>query len=278
MSTYIVGDIQGCRDSLRTLLARVDFRAGDRLWCVGDLVNRGPDSLATLRFLRGLGDAFSTVLGNHDLHYLALVFGGHAQRSADTLGALLTAPDGPSLADWLRHQPMLLETDDAVLAHAGVPHVWDLPAARANARALEQALRGADHPAFFQAMYGDKPTRWNETLSGMARLRVIANYLTRMRLVNADGDMEFAHKGGVEQRLPAGYRPWFSYPSRVSKTIVFGHWAALSGVGPDACHPATPAYGLDTGCSWGRTLSALRLEDRRMFAVPAAESTRAAAP
>ena len=270
MATYIVGDVQGCLASLQALLAHVGFGKDDRLWCVGDLVNRGPESLATLRFCRDLGARFATTLGNHDLHFLAMVCGGHPHLAGDTLQAVLDAPDCAELAEWLRHQPLLLEAPDHVLVHAGVPHIWDLPTVRRNARLAETAIRGAEHEAFFRAMYGNKPARWTEALTGMERLRAIVNYLTRMRLVDADGGMEFAHKGGLEQP-PTGYKPWFAYPSQLSGAIVFGHWAALNGIAPHSCHPRTRAYGLDTGCVWGRALTAMRLEDGLRFSVAAAE-------
>ena len=270
MATYIVGDVQGCLASLHALLARVGFGKDDRLWCVGDLVNRGPASLATLRFCRALDNRFTTTLGNHDLHFLAMVYGGHPHLPGDTLQALLNASDCAELAEWLRRQPLLLEAQDHLLVHAGVPHIWDLPTARANARLAETALRGAEHAAFFRAMYGNTPARWTPALAGVARLRAIVNYLTRMRLVDADGGMEFAHKGGLEG-LPTGHKPWFAYPSQLPGTIVFGHWASLNGIAPHSCHPRTRAYGLDTGCVWGRALTAMRLEDGMRFAVPAAE-------
>lgn len=270
MATYIVGDVQGCLASLQTLLARVGFGQDDRLWCVGDLINRGPASLATLRFCRDLGVRFATTLGNHDLHFLAMVYGGHPHLPGDTLQALLDAADCAELAEWLRYQPLLLEAQDHVLVHAGVPHIWDLPTARQNARLAEAAIQGPEHRAFFRAMYGNKPARWTPRLTGMERLRVIVNYFTRMRLVDADGGMEFAHKGGLKQ-LPTGYNPWFAHPSQLPGAIVFGHWAALNGVAPHSCHPHTRAYGLDTGCVWGRTLTAMRLEDGLRFSVPAAE-------
>lgn len=274
MATYVVGDIQGCLASLRALLAKIGFAAGDRLWCVGDLVNRGPASLATLRFLRDLGDRFATVLGNHDLHFLAMVYGGHPHRPGDTLRTLLDAPDRDELAAWLRAQPVLLEVlleqRDWVVVHAGVPHIWDLAATRARAAELQAALRGRDHEAFFQVIYGDEPARWDNALTGMERLRATTNYFTRMRLIDADGGMEFTHKGALAE-LPRGYRPWFAYPSRLPVNIAFGHWAALDGLRPAQCHPRARAWGLDTGCVWGRTLTALRLDDERLFSVPAAE-------
>lgn len=263
MATYLVGDIQGCYASLRTLLRRAGFGARDTLWCVGDLVNRGPDSLATLRFARDLGPRFAGVLGNHDLHFLAIVYGGHDERPGDTLGETLAAPDCAVLADWLRRQPLLLEADAAVIVHAGIPHVWDLARARRAAREVEGVLRGPEHRAFFQAMYGDGPA-WDETLVGMDRQRAIVNYFTRMRLVDGQGGLEFAHKG-APAAPPPGYRPWYAYPPKVDKRIYFGHWAALDGI-TGVGH----AVGLDTGCVWGRRMTLARLPEGTVHSVPAA--------
>ena len=267
-ATYIVGDLQGCYASLQALLDKVGFGARDKLWCVGDLVNRGPDSLATLRFVRDLGERFLCVLGNHDLHFLAMVYAGHPQRSGDTLAELLNAADCAELADWLRHQPLLAESGDCVMVHAGIPPLWNIETARANAREVEAVLRGRKHRKLFKSMYGNKPARWDDALAGMARYRAIVNYFTRMRLLDASGSMEFGHKGALK-KLPAGHRPWFRYPSRIDKTIYFGHWAALNGK-----PKSKRMVGLDTGCVWGRTLSAIRLSDRRRFTVPVANGDR----
>ena len=265
MATYIVGDIQGCLDSLKALLAEVGFGARDALWCVGDLVNRGPESLRTLRFLRDLGERFACVLGNHDLHLLAMVYGGHPHRASDTMADVLDAPDRDELAAWLRRQPLLAEGDGFAMAHAGIPHIWNLPTARANAREVEAVLRGKAHRAFFKAMYGDEPSLRDAALEGLPRHRAIVNYLTRMRLVDAAGRMEFSHKGTLVD-LPTGYRPWFAYPSRLDRTLYFGHWAALNGATGSA-----ELVALDTGCAWGRALTAARAEDGRLFQVAARE-------
>ena len=263
MATYIVGDIQGCFRSLELLLERVGFATEDSLWCVGDLVNRGPGSLETLRFTRGLGRRFRTVLGNHDLHFLAMVYGGHPHRGGDTMEALLDAPDCLELADWLRRQPLLIADDDYVVVHAGIPHIWDVTTATENAREVEAVIHGPEHRAFFEAMYGNEPPLWDPDLTGMSRHRAITNYLTRMRLVDAHGRMDFAHKGDLTD-LPAGYLPWFHYPPRIDTTLYFGHWAALDGqIGHERL------VGLDTGCVWGRQLTAVRLDDGMLFAVDA---------
>ncbi len=264
-STYVVGDIQGCFESLEVLLETVGFGATDRLVCVGDLVNRGPDSLSVLRFVRRLGDRFACVLGNHDLHFLAMVYGGQPHRGSDTMASLLAAPDCAELAEWLRHQPLLIEADDWMVVHAGIPHVWSPAVARENAREVEAVIRGTGHTEFFRRMYGNEPALWQPSLEGLDRHRAIVNYLTRMRLVDAEGGLEFSHKGGLAN-LPAGYRPWFSYPSQVDGTLYFGHWAALDGT---TGQPRIVA--VDTGCVWGRTMTAVRVEDRETFSIAAVE-------
>lgn len=267
MAIFLVGDVQGCYASLRALLRRAGFGTDDTLWCVGDLVNRGPDSLATLRFARDLGARFACALGNHDLHFLAIVYGGHDERAGDTLAETLAASDCADLADWLRRQPLLLETESAVVVHAGVPHIWDLATARRGARQVERVLRGPGHRTFFEAMYGDGPP-WDEALTGIDRQRAIVNYLTRMRLIDPQGRLEFAHKG-APTAPPSDYRPWYAYPPKVGRRIYFGHWAALDGVtGIDR------AVGLDTGCVWGRRLSLARLPEGGVCSVAAAARDR----
>ena len=268
MATYVVGDVQGCLASLLALLRKARFGSQDTLWCVGDLVNRGPDSLATLRFARALGERFVGVLGNHDLHFLAMVYGGHPHRAGDTLEAVLAAPDCLALAAWLRGLPLLAETDACAMAHAGIPHIWNIDDARSHAREVEEVLRGSGHRRFFAAMYGNEPALWSDALVGMARHRAIVNYFTRMRLVDGQGRMEFAHKGALEG-LPVGYQPWFHYPPRLEKTLYFGHWAAL-----DGATGSRRLIGLDTGCVWGRAMTAIRVEDGRYFRVPAAPRDR----
>lgn len=260
-----MGDIQGCFESLETLLADVGFGDADRLWCVGDLVNRGPESLAVLRFARELGERFSCVLGNHDLHFLAMVYGGHPHRATDTMEDLLDAPDCAELAEWLRHQPLFIEGGGWAVVHAGIPHIWTMAMARDNAREVEAVLRGPGHAGFFQAMYGNEPSLWRDDLEGMDRYRATVNYFTRMRLVDVEGRLEFGHKGTLDD-LPPGYAPWFSYPTQIDATLYFGHWAAL-----DGATGRSRVIGLDTGCVWGRTMTAVRLEDRAMFSVAAVE-------
>ena len=261
MSTYVIGDVQGCFAQLEALLGNVRYRRGkDRLWFVGDLINRGPDSLATLRFVRKLGERAVTVLGNHDLHFLAIVFGDHPTRSSDTLDELLGAPDCLKLAHWLRGLPLLHKGRGVVMTHAGIPHIWSLKQARKRASEVEAVLGGDRYRKFFRAMYGNEPAAWSKSLEGIARQRVIVNYFTRMRFVNAAGELELMHKG-PSQDAPRGFRPWFEFPPHIRRPIVFGHWASLHGV------HRKRAIGVDTGCVWGRSLTALRLEDRRLLCV-----------
>jgi bis(5'-nucleosyl)-tetraphosphatase (symmetrical) len=272
MSTYIIGDLQGCYDPLRRLLDRVAFDpARDRLWFTGDLVNRGPQSLLTLRFVTGLGETAVAVLGNHDLHLLAVAHGARRGRR-DTLDELLAAPDRDTLLDWLRRRPLLHEAAAAdgplALLHAGLPPQWDLAQARACAREAEAALRAADYPELLRQMYGDEPAVWNPKLAGLPRLRYIINCYTRLRYCDAQGRAEFDSKGAPGSQDP-DLVPWFAAPGRrwTGATILFGHWSTLGRV-----HWAEYAvYGLDTGAVWGRRLTALRLEDRSLIAVECPE-------
>ncbi len=264
MGVYAVGDIQGCQQELETLLAGIGFdRARDHLWLTGDLVNRGPQSLEALRFVKALGAGAITVLGNHDLHLLA-VAGGHVQRRhyKDTIDAVLTAPDREELLHWLRHRPLLHHDPNLgfTMVHAGLPPQWDLAQARRRAAEVEAVLRGADHPEFFAHMYGNAPHTWRAELTGWSRLRFITNCFTRMRYCSPEGVLELTDKGPPGTQKP-GYLPWFQAPGRASagERIVFGHWSTLqmhSAVSSD--HGVFP---LDNGCIWGGRLTALRLDD-----------------
>lgn len=258
MAVYAVGDLQGCLDPLKRLLERLAFDpARDRLWLVGDLVNRGPQSLEALRFVRNLGEAAVTVLGNHDLHLLAVAMGGHRAKGKDTLDPILTAPDRDALLDWLRRQPLLHHEPNlrAVLAHAGIPPDWDLPTAAACARQVEAVLTGDGVRDFLAEMYGDHPDRWDAGLEGLERLRYTVNALTRMRYITRDGRLEFKHKCAPEQ-APQGLIPWYAAPrAPLGATVVFGHWSTLG-------RTRLPgALALDTGCLWGGKLTAVRLDD-----------------
>ncbi len=263
MAIYAVGDVQGCHAELVQLLEQIRFdQASDQLWLVGDLVNRGPASLEVLRLVKSLGDSAITVLGNHDLHLLAVAAGAAELNRNDTLGRILAAPDRDELLHWLRNQRLLHVQGGYVLVHAGLLPQWNAEQALGLAREVETALRGDDYAAFLARMYGNTPHHWDEELSGYKRLRVITNAYTRMRICTPLGEMEFRFKGEVEH-IPAGYLPWFDVPGRASAdaTVIFGHWSALGLLLRDK------VIALDTGCLWGGPLSALRLEDRRLFQV-----------
>ena len=264
MRRFAVGDLQGCLQPLTTLLDRVAFDPGrDQLWLVGDLVSRGPDSLETLRFLHNIRDALRITLGNHDLHCLALARGATTRGRHPSLDALLSGGDCERLMDWLRQQPLVYRdpSGDYVMSHAGIPPIWSTEAALAYSTEVQSALQSDAIDDYLGAMYGNEPALWQNTLSGMARLRCITNYLTRMRVLAADGSLELAYKGGLDD-IPPPYQPWFRLPpaSPRSETQLFGHWAALSGAtGRDDC------IGLDTGCVWGNCLSMIDLNSREVY-------------
>lgn len=263
MAIYAVGDIQGCCDELVRLLDRIAFDpARDKLWLVGDLVNRGPGSLEVLRLVKSLGDSAITVLGNHDLHLLAVSTGAAELHRSDTLTPILDAPDRDELLYWLRHQRLLHAEDGYVLVHAGLLPGWTVKQAAKLAREVEAALRGDDYATFFARMYGNNPHGWDDGLTGYKRLRVITNALTRMRVCTPQGDMEFKFKGELHN-IPEGYLPWFDVPGRASRdaTVIFGHWSALGLMLRD------DAVALDTGCLWGGPMTAIRLDDRELFQV-----------
>jgi len=278
MATFAIGDVQGCFEALMRLLDAVGFApTRDRLWFTGDLVNRGPDSLATLRFVRDLGPRAVTVLGNHDLHLLARASGGRAGR-LDTLDAVLEAPDRDSLLDWLRACPLLHEArvagTDWLMVHAGIPPGWTLATARAAAHEVEASLRH-DASAFLGRLYGDEPARWADALALEARQRFTVNACTRMRFCHEDGRLELRSKGSPGSAA-VGLTPWFSHALRVSleAETVFGHWSTLGRV-----HwPAARAWGLDTGAVWGGRLTALCLETRGLTSVDCPENQRPGIP
>ncbi len=266
MPTYAIGDIQGCLDPLLALLEEIGYdERRDTLWLAGDLVNRGPQSLETLRFLYRLPGRLEVVLGNHDLHAIALYFGGERLGRNDNLEPLLEAPDSPALLEWLRHRPLLHHDPrlGVTMVHAGLPPQWDLEAARARATEAESVLQGEGLVKFLKRMYGNLPVRWSDDLEGWDRLRLIVNCFTRMRYVHADGSLDLEAKGPPGSQ-PEGLYPWFRAPDRRSggMEIVFGHWSTLGAVDEAGVHS------LDTGCLWGGRLTALRLEDMRRFTVP----------
>lgn len=271
MATYAIGDIQGCYEEFALLLDHVDFKTDrDTLWLLGDLINRGPDNVSVVRRVMEMGDAAIVVLGNHDLHYLAVHRGGHTPNRSDTFTDLLDSPIADEASDWFREQRFFYR-DKAlgyVMAHAGIPHLWRMKQALALAGEVEEVIQGSACEQYFREMYGNEPDVWQEDLEGMPRWRVITNYFTRMRLVDANGVMNFSHKGALED-APAGLSPWFAFerPQPIRQKILFGHWAALEG------HTGDERFvGLDTGCVWGRALTALRLEDGRLFQAEAVKN------
>ncbi|NDU91970.1 MAG: symmetrical bis(5'-nucleosyl)-tetraphosphatase [Ferrovum sp.] len=263
MSTYAIGDLQGCFTSLELLLAKlpIDWNH-DHLWFVGDLVNRGPQSLETLRFVKSLGSRALTVLGNHDLHLLCVAEGFARHHEGDTLQPILDADDCDALLDWLRHRPLMHRENGFALVHAGLLPQWTVSQASSLAREVEAALQMPDYREFLKVMYGNRPHQWSDELTGMDRLRVITNAMTRLRLCTAGGVMEFTHKGEPKD-LPQGYLPWYDVPGRQSRgdKLIFGHWSAL-GLRLDS-----NVLALDTGCLWGGQLTAVRLEDQALFQV-----------
>lgn len=268
----MVGDLQGCYKPLKKLLKKVKFSTSqDKLWCVGDLINRGPDSLETLRFLHDMSDSVELVLGNHDLHFIAIHEACAPARNKDTLDELLSAKDCQHLSDWLRKQPLAhhesVETKsgvkDFLMIHAGVAPHWDLQKTLDLAAEVQFALQDKDYKAFLRHMYGNTPDRWYDELEGLDRLRVITNYLTRVRFCNEIGTMQLAVKEGLDS-APQGFKPWFEYESITPETtILFGHWAALEGY-----TGKKRVYALDTGYVWGRELTLMRLEDQQLYSIP----------
>ncbi len=269
MATYAVGDIQGCYRALRRLLKKASFDpARDRLWLTGDLVNRGPDSAEVLRWVRGLGDRAVVVLGNHDLHLLAVAHGGAPAKRRDTLVGVLDAPDREELLDWLRHQKLMHHEKGFAMVHAGLLPDWSIAEAMKLAGEVERGLREAPG-RLFESMYGDEPGKWSGGLDRADRHRVVVNAMTRMRMLDRSGEMDLYYTGAPE-RAPAGLVSWFDVPGRASAgtPIVCGHWAALGLVmRPDL-------LALDSGCVWGRRLTAIRLEDRALFQVGCEASSR----
>jgi bis(5'-nucleosyl)-tetraphosphatase (symmetrical) len=257
MSLYCIGDVQGCNASLGRLLDEIGFSPSrDTIFVLGDLVNRGPDSLGVLRRLIGYGPSARCLLGNHDLHLLAVAHGAQKQRRSDTLSDILGAPERDSLLDWLRQQNMALFERDVLMVHAGVLPGWTPAQTLALAGEVEAVLRGPEIGSFLHKMYGDEPAAWDDGLTGKARLRVIVNVLTRLRFCTADGVMEFTTKEGAGG-APQGYMPWFDVPGRQTAdvTVAFGHWSTLGWLDrPDV-------MALDSGCVWGGHLSAIRLDD-----------------
>jgi len=267
MALYLIGDVQGCDAALAHLLDVIAFSPSrDRLVLLGDLVNRGPDSLAVLRRAMALQDAAACLLGNHDLHLLAVAQGIRQPHRSDTLEDILNAPDCDVLLDWVRQRPLALHEAGVLMVHAGVLPQWTAQQTLALAHEVEEALRSPDWGAFLTVMYGNQPDRWDDMLRGPERLRAIVNALTRLRFCTPDGRMDFKAKGGMDD-APPGLLPWFDVPERRTQdtVIAFGHWSALGWLN------RADVLGLDTGCVWGGCLTAVRLgatpQDRERFQV-----------
>ena len=264
MALYAIGDIQGCHAEFRDLLTLIGFSPDrDRLWLTGDLVNRGPESLAVLRDVKALGDAAITVLGNHDLHLLTVAAGHRRAHRDDTLAAILDAPDRNELLDWLARRPLAVEQDGTLMVHAGVLPQWCVEDVVALAREVESVLAGGDRDVFLRVLYGDEPHAWRDDLRGHDRLRAIVNALTRLRFCSSDGRMEFREKRGA-QHAPEGFSPWFAHENRrtAPALVVCGHWSAMGLL------LAPNVMMIDSGCLWGGALTAVRFPDRRVFQVP----------
>jgi bis(5'-nucleosyl)-tetraphosphatase (symmetrical) len=256
---YAVGDLQGCLAPLQCLLDQVSFNPQrDQLWLVGDLINRGPDSLDTLRYLYNIKESLHITLGNHDLHCIALARGTTERGRHPTLQALLNAPECDELMHWLLQQALVRKSDDGryLMSHAGIPSAWTSEQALALSREVETVLQSPHVDDFFRNMYGDEPLTWDDSLTGYDRLRAITNHLTRMRICDATGKLELSFKG-IAANIPAPYRPWFEWQAEGSRseTLIFGHWAALE------CETnRSDIIALDSGCVWGRHMTMLDMD------------------
>lgn len=264
MATYAIGDIQGCYHAFQALLARIAFNPNtDKLWLVGDLINRGTGSLEVLRWCFQHQHSLKVVLGNHDLHALVVAAGFVKPKRGDTLDALLAAKDANILLDWLRHQHLAYSDGTYLMVHAGLLPQWTAKQALSYAAEVEAALQGADYLHFLANMYGNQPNRWHDDFTGLDRLRVITNAMTRLRICTPTGEMEFNFKGEL-QDVPDGYLPWFDMSSRASQDaqVIFGHWSALG------LQQRQNVYALDTGCLWGGQLTAMNLDTKAITQVP----------
>jgi bis(5'-nucleosyl)-tetraphosphatase (symmetrical) len=268
---YVIGDVQGCFEALKALLKEIRFDPDqDFLWFAGDLVARGENSVGVLRFVKKLADrgAAATVIGNHDLTLIACARGFKKAKSKDHTQDVIDAIDGDELIDWLRKQPLsLTPNEQTLITHAGVPCIWSAEKTIALAQEVQHAVGHEDLSvldAFLVEMYGAQPDLWSDDLTGSARLRCITNYLTRMRLTDVDGRLEFEFKDALDAPMPTGFKPWFEFESQAAQThqLIFGHWAALQGK-----TISQKIQNVDGGCVWGQQLVAYRLEDQQLFAV-----------
>ncbi|MFM2588813.1 bis(5'-nucleosyl)-tetraphosphatase (symmetrical) ApaH [Vibrio sp. TBV020] len=262
MANYIVGDLQGCFDELLLLLQQADFDASeDTLWVAGDLVARGPKSLEVLRFIRSLGSSAKVILGNHDLHLLAVSLGLFKVKEKDQTAPIFNAEDKDELLEWLRQQPLMAEHDEFVMCHAGISPQWTLAQARKSSHEIEEILQSEQWPWLIENMYANQPDLWSEDLDGIERYRYIINAFTRMRFCFPDGRLDMACKLPPKEVNDGSLVPWFQLESRIKleKPVLFGHWAALEG------YEGEEVIGLDTGCVWGGHLTMLRWEDKQFF-------------
>ncbi len=266
MATYAIGDLQGCYTPFLKLLDLIRFDpARDRLWLVGDIVNRGPDSLSLLRFIKQMGSVVTLVLGNHDLHLLMIAAGIARLQRSDTLQSVLNAPDCEELLLWLRHQKLFHVEGEYAMVHAGLLPSWTIKQAAQLAQEAERGLQSEHYKLSFEHIYGNEPDYWHDDWDQTRRLRVVINAMTRMRICTLNGQMNLAFKGNLHS-IPAGYLPWFDIPRHSQNTtIICGHWSALG------LHVTANLIALDSGCVWGRQLTAIRLEDRKVFQFSCAE-------
>ncbi len=263
MSDYLIGDIQGCFDSLQSLLRSIEFSNDkDRLFFLGDVVNRGNQSLETLRYIKHNQDNISMVLGNHDFHLLACTLGSKNPNKKDTFTDVINAKDSIDLLDFLLLQPLIINHENAVMVHAGVPPQWDLKTTLKQALLVQQRLQSSDLSNFLDSMYSNNPTVWQENLAELDQCRYTINSLMRMRFCKANGELEFDHKMNYDQP-PLGYKAWFEHKNRKlnNTDIYFGHWSTLD------CVNQAHIYPMDHGCIWGGKLSAIRLEDKKIFSI-----------
>ncbi len=265
MATFVAGDLQGCLDPLKTLLDKIEFDPKlDKLWLAGDLINRGPQSLETLRFVKSLDDQYhcvKTVLGNHDLHLLACAYTGKKTKSSDTIQEIIEASDADELLNWLRQQPLAHFEHNTLMIHAGLHPEWPTEKVISLSQEVEAKLQSNSYLEYFENMYGNTPENWDDQLTGMDRLRVITNVLTRIRYCYQDGRLDLNLKTAPDNKQNTMLRPWFDYyPKPENLKIVFGHWASLQG----KC-PIENIFALDTGCVWGGCLTLLKLEDNTLY-------------
>lgn len=274
MTTYAIGDIQGCYHAFQALLAKIKFNpTSDQLWLVGDLVNRGSGSLEVLRWCYAHRDSLKVVLGNHDLHALVVANGIVRAHKSDTLEALLAAEDSALLLNWLRHQPLIYQQDNFLMVHAGLLPQWTAAEAVSYAAEVAAALQGSAYLEFLASMYGNLPNQWHAGLSGYERLRVLTNAFTRLRVCSAQGEMEFTFNGAIKD-VPKGLMPWFEVPTRATTEVpvIFGHWSALG------LQQSKNIYALDSGCLWGGQLTAMDIHTKAIIQVQAHPLDRALKP